>query len=67
MGKRNRPNELPRTGTPVERTGEAIPWDDERAGNVSTTPVVKRLVREFIAPHWRVLAVGLAAMTFVAA
>ncbi len=67
MGKRNRSNELPGTGTPVERTGAAVPWDDDRAGDVSTTPVVRRLVREFIAPHWRVLAVGLAAMTFVAA
>ncbi len=41
--------------------------DDLSAGNASMGAVMNRLVREFIAPHWRVLAVGLSAMIFVAA
>ena len=67
MGKRSRSNKLERTGRPAEHTGKAVPWDEQGASDVPMTTVTRRLVREFIAPHWRVLAVGLAAMTFVAA
>lgn len=67
MGKRNRSKERQRTGPPAERRGRPVPWDDLSAGDMSMPAVMSRLVREFIAPYWRILAVGLAAMTFVAA
>ena len=41
--------------------------DDLRSGNASMTEVISRLLREFILPHWRILAAGILAMAFVAA
>ncbi|HMB48379.1 MAG TPA: ABC transporter ATP-binding protein, partial [Afifellaceae bacterium] len=67
MGDRKKPQDpatRPLGSRPQKKTEVR---DDLSAGNASMTVVMSRLVREFIAPHWRVLAIGLVAMVFVAA
>ena len=63
--KKTKDRKTPALGSkPQKKTYER---DDLSAGDASPRAVMSRLVREFIAPHWRVLAVGLSAMVFVAA
>lgn len=50
-----------------EPQDRSLPRSDLSAGNATTTALMMRLAREFVAPHWRILAIGLTAMTFGAA
>jgi subfamily B ATP-binding cassette protein MsbA len=67
MGDKKSPPDrfLPVLGAKPQR--KVFQEDNLGAGTAGMKVVMARLIREFIAPHWRILVVGLVAMTFVAA
>jgi subfamily B ATP-binding cassette protein MsbA len=67
MGEREKAKDRPGPVLGSKPQKKTYQRDDLSSGDAGMNDVMKRLVREFIAPHWRVLAVGLAAMIFVAA